>query len=184
MTGAGYLNNARTTQIVREPAMTQDPSVDFLLDVAHKTISAAPCASLITLDESGGPTSRSVAAFSPDADFSKIVVGTHPASRKSIHILKDPRIALSYVDGPNRGYLTVMGVAHIDEGHNDKKAYWVDRFSAFFPDGPESDEYQLMVIRPSCLEIRSFGLKVAEEPTRWSPVILQRGESGAWRPAS
>jgi hypothetical protein len=57
----------------------------------------------------------------------------------------------------------------------------VDRFSGFFPDGPESDEYQLMIVVPKRLELRSFGLKVAEEPTRWSPVILERGEAGEWQ---
>jgi general stress protein 26 len=81
----------------------------------------------------------------------------------------------------NRGYLTVIGNAHINETSEEKKTYWVDRFSAFFPDGPESDDYQLMIVVPERLEIRSFGLKVAEEPTRWSPVILERGTAGEWQ---
>ena len=54
-------------------------------------------------------------------------------------------------------------------------------FNAFFPGGPESDEYTLMVFVPHRLELRSFGLKVAEEPTHWSPVILERGKTGEWR---
>ncbi|MDX1400704.1 MAG: pyridoxamine 5'-phosphate oxidase family protein [Kiloniellales bacterium] len=161
--------------------MSQGTTVEFLLDIAHQTVKAAPCASLITLDESGTPSSRSVAAFPPEADFSKIVVGTHPSSRKTIHVLSDPRVVLSYVDGPNRGYLTIIGTARIDENLEEKKTYWVDRFSAFFPDGPESEDYQLMIIRPKRLEIRSFGLKVAEEPTRWSPVILERDANEAWQ---
>ena len=48
----------------------------------------------------------------------------------------------------------------------------VDRFSAFFPDGPASDDYHLIVVTPARLELRSFGLNVAETPTRWSPEIL------------
>ena len=161
--------------------MTQDPSVKSLLDVAQETITAAGCASLITVDESGCPSSRSVAAFPPDGDFARIVIGTHPDSRKNAHVLSDPRVVLSYVDGPNRGYLTVIGKAHIDEKTDERKTYWVDRFSAFFPDGPESDEYHLMIVVPERLELRSFGLKVAEEPTRWSPVILERGTAGEWQ---
>ncbi len=161
--------------------MTQDTSVKSLLDVAEQTISAAGCASLITVDESGHPSSRAVAAFPPDAGFSRIVIGTHPASRKNVHVLRDPRVVLSYIDNANRGYLTVIGNAHIDDKSEEKKTYWVDRFSAFFPDGPESDEYQLMIVVPERLEPRNFGLKVAEEPTRWSPVILERGEAGEWQ---
>ena len=161
--------------------MTQDPSVKSLLDVAQQTITAAGYASLITVDESGNPSSRAVAAFPPDADFARVVIGTHPDSRKNVHVLKDPRVLMSYVDNSNRGYVTVIGKAHIDDKSEERKTYWVDRFSAFFPGGPDSDEYQLMIVVPERLEVRSFGLKVAEEPTHWSPVILERGEAGEWQ---
>ena len=161
--------------------MTQDPSVKSVLDVAQQTIAAAGCASLITMDESGHPSSRAVAAFPPDANFARVVIGTHPDSRKNVHVLKDPRVLMSYVDNSNRGYVTVIGKAHIDDKSEERKTYWVDRFSAFFPGGPDSDEYQLMIVVPERLEVRSFGLKVAEEPTHWSPVILERGEAGEWR---
>jgi len=161
--------------------MTQDPSVKSVLDVAQQTIAAAGCASLITMDESGHPSSRAVAAFPPDADFARVVIGTHPDSRKNVHVLKDPRVLMSYVDNSNRGYVTVIGKAHIDDKSEERKTYWVDRFSAFFPGGPDSDEYQLMIVVPERLEVRSFGLKVAEEPTHWSPVILERGEAGEWQ---
>jgi general stress protein 26 len=161
--------------------MTQDPPVEALLDVAQQTITAAGCASLITLDETGHPSSRSVAAFPPDDDFARIVIGTHPDSRKNAHVLRDPRVVLSYVDNSNRGYLTVIGRARIEANSDEKTTYWADRFSAFFPDGPDSDEYQLMMVVPERLELRSFGLKVAGEPTRWSPVILDRGEAGEWQ---
>ncbi len=80
-----------------------------------------------------------------------------------------------------RGYLTVIGNAHIDDNTEERKTYWVDRFSGFFPDGPESDEYQLMFVVPERLELRSFGLKVAEAPIHWTLVILQRGKAGEWR---
>ena len=160
--------------------MTQEQSVESLLDIARQTITAAGYASLITVEESGHPSSRAVAAFAPDADFSRIVIGTHPDSRKTVHVLRDPRVVLSYIDGPNRGYVTVIGNAHIDDNIEQRKTYWVDRFSGFFPGGPESDEYQLMIVVPERLELRSFGLKVAEEPTRWSPEILERGAAGEW----
>lgn len=161
--------------------MSQKKSAEFLLDVARQTITAAGCGSLITLDESGYPSSRSVAAFPPDEDFSRIVIGNHPNTRKTVHVKRDPRVAIAYVDGPNRGYLTVIGKAHIDENSEERKNYWMDRFNAFFPDGPESDEYQLMIVVPERLELRSFGLKVAEEPTHWSPAIIERDKAGAWQ---
>jgi hypothetical protein len=38
-----------------------------------------------------------------------------------------------------------------------------------------------MIVVSERLEIRSFGLKVAEAPTRWSPIILERGEADEWQ---
>ncbi len=133
------------------------------------------------MDEIGDPSSRAVAAFPPDPDFSRIAIGTHPDSRKTVHVRDDPRVVLSYIDNANRGYITVIGNARIDENSEERITYWVDRFSAFFPGGPESEEHQLMIVFPESLEVRSFGLKVAEEPTRWRPVLLERGEDGEWR---
>ena len=161
--------------------MAEEASVSSFLDVAQQTITAAGCASLITVDESGNPSSRAVAAFPPDEGFSRIVIGTHPDSRKNVHVLNDPRVVLSYIDNTNRGYLTVIGKAHIDPESKDRTTYWVERFSAFFPGGPESNKYQLMIVVPERLELRNFGLKVAEEPTRWSPAILERAGGSTWR---
>lgn len=111
--------------------MSTSPDITSMLDIAQQTIAAAGCASLVTLDEQGQPSSRAVAAFAPDGNFSRIVVGTHPASRKTGHVRRNPRVCLSYVDVTNRGYVTVLGDAHISDDAQDKKEYWVDRFTAF-----------------------------------------------------
>ena len=160
--------------------MTQNADIRSLLHVAEETIAAAGCASLITIDESGLPSSRPVAAFPPDPEFSRIVIGSDTGSRKTAHLRSDPRVVLSYVDMQNRGYLTVIGRVHFSDDADERKTYWTDRFSAFFPGGPESSEYMLIVVVAERLELRSFGLNVAAEPTRWSPVILKRGEADSW----
>jgi general stress protein 26 len=160
--------------------MEDEYTVEFLLDVARQTVEAAGTASLVTLDENGAPSSRSIAAFAPDDDFARFVIGSNLESRKVDHIERDPRVLLTYLDGANRGYLTVVAKAYIERDAAERTTYWVDRFSAFFPGGPESDEYQLMIVVPERLELRSFGLKVADKPTRWSPVMLERDNAGAW----
>ena len=97
--------------------MAEIRRLESLLDVARQTIEAAGCASLVTIDESSRPSSRAVAAFAPDEGFSRIVIGTHPDSRKTIHILRHPTVVLSHVEVANRGYLTVLGSARVDEGN-------------------------------------------------------------------
>jgi general stress protein 26 len=160
--------------------MEDEYAVEFLLDVARRTVEAAGTASLVTMDETGAPSSRSIAAFAPDDDFARFVIGSNLESRKVDHIERDPRVLLTYLDSANRGYLTVVAKAHIEQDSEERHSYWVDRFSAFFPGGPDSGEYQLMIVVPERLELRSFGLKVPDTPTRWSPVMLERGGGVAW----
>ncbi len=92
--------------------MNQDADMKSLLDVAEQTVAAAGCASLITMDEAGLPSSRPVAAFPPDPGFSRIVIGSDTGSRKTVHVRNNPHVVLSYVDMQNRGYLMVIGEAH------------------------------------------------------------------------
>lgn len=37
-----------------------------------------------------------------------------------------------------------------------------------------------MIVIPERQELRSFGLKVADKPTRWWPVMLERDDAGTW----
>jgi general stress protein 26 len=79
---------------------------------------------LITLDETAAPSARAVAAFGPDVDFSRIVIGTHPDSRKTHHVRNTPTVVLSYIDAGNRGYLTVIGRAALDDSLKQRQEYW------------------------------------------------------------
>ena len=161
--------------------MIQSSDNAALLNVAKQMIVAAECASLITVDQSGQPSSRAVRPFPPDDDFTKIVISTHPDSRKTVHVRNKSKVVLSYIDAPSRGYVTVIGKGILNDRLEDKKSFWADPFEAFWPGGPESDEYLLIEVSPDRLELRSFVLGVAEEPTRWSPVTLERAATGTWQ---
>lgn len=164
--------------------MSQSADIKGLLHVVDQMMEAAECASLITIDESGQPSSRAVRPFPPDDEFTKIVISTHPDSRKTVHVRNNSNVVLSYVDAPNRGYVTVIGKAVVNDRLEDKKSFWADPFSAFWPDGPESDEYLLIEVSPQRIELRSFILGLADEPTRWSPLTLERVATGAWQQTS
>jgi general stress protein 26 len=161
--------------------MNDDTSVKTLLDVAQRMMAEAKTAFLVTLDETGCPASRVVNPFAPEADFARIVVPTHPASRKTRHIEGDPRVVLSYLDGPNQGYVTLVGRAELSDDLEERKAHWLGWFTVFWPDGPESDGYRLLLVAPERIELRSFKLGVAGDPTHWSPVILARDDAGHWQ---
>ena len=163
--------------------MTRSDDVGTALDVANKMMAAAVYASFITNDASGQPTSRAVRPFLPDEDFTRIVVATHRDTRKTRDVQRVGTAVLSYIDAPNRGYVTVTGKAVLNEDPGDKRAFWAERaesFSAFWPEGPESEDYLLIEVTPQRIELRSYLLGVAEQPTRWTPVTLERTSSGEW----
>ncbi len=75
--------------------MTQSPDTKALLDAAKQIMTAAGCASLITVDESGLPSSRAVRTFLSDDKFTKIVIPTHPDSRKTVQVRNNSNVVLS-----------------------------------------------------------------------------------------
>ena len=162
--------------------MTQDSDVGAVLNVAKQIMTAAGCAALITVDESGLPSSRPVRTIPSDDEFTKITIPTHPDSRKTQHVRGNSHVVLSFIDTPTRGYVTFIGEAVLNDRLEDKKAAWSEPFSAFWPDGAESEAYLLIDFTPKRMEIRSYTQGIAEEPTRWTPVILERTDTGGWQP--
>jgi general stress protein 26 len=161
--------------------MTKNSDIEALLDVGMQIVTAAGCASFITMDEIGLPSSRPVRTFPSDAEFTKITIPTDLNSRKTVQARNNPRVVLGYVDLPTRGYVTVSGNAELNDRLEDKKAVWMDAFSAFWPDGPESESYLLIEVTPERIELRSYTQGVAEDPTRWTPVALERAGAGGWQ---
>ena len=161
--------------------MTQDSDIEALLEVGKQIMTAAGCASLITIDESGLPSSRPVRTFPADDELTKIIIPTDSNSRKTVQARSNSRVLLSYVDAPTRGYVTVIGNAELNDRPEDKKAIWLDPFSAFWPDGPGSESYLLIDVTPERIEMRSYTQGVAEDPTRWTPVTLERTGAGGWQ---
>jgi general stress protein 26 len=161
--------------------MPENPDVSAALNVANQIMSAAGCASIITLDESGLPSSRPVRTLLSDENFSHITIPTDSNSRKTRHVRNNPNIVLSYVDTPSRGYVTMIGKAMLVDRPEDKRAAWLEPFAVFWPDGPESEEYLLIVFTPDQIEMRSYTQGVAESPTRWTPEILTRTDGTGWQ---
>lgn len=161
--------------------MTSNSNVETVMKIAADIVNAAGCASIITLDDSGLPYSRPVRTFPSDEVFSKIVIPSDENSRKTDQVRKNSNVVLSYVDTTSRGYVTLTGHAVLNNKLEDKKAIWMEPFSAFWPGGPESTSYVLIDFKPIRLEIRSYTQGVAEIPTEWTPLTLEKSEDNGWR---
>lgn len=161
--------------------MSQD--TDAVLEVVRGIMDAAGCASLITIDEAGFPSSRPVRTFPSDDKLTEITIPSDVKSRKTRHAVDNPKVLLSYVDTPSRGYVTIVGEAEVTDHPEKKRAAWVESFAAFWPDGADSPGYVLIVVRPERIETRSYTQGIADTPTFWEPVVLSRADDGGWREA-
>ncbi len=164
--------------------MTDNHDIDTFLDVANQIMTAAGCASIITIDDSGLPSTRPVRTIPSDEQFTKITIPSDINSRKTQQLKNNPNVVLSYVDTPSRGYVTMIGKGKLVDSPEEKQAAWQEPFAAFWPDGPESGDYVLLVIRPDRIEMRSYTQGVAESPTRWTPAILTRTDNRGWQLAA
>lgn len=161
--------------------MIQYSDVSSVLDVVTQIMTAAGCASLITIDEAGLPSSRPVRTFLSDDAFTKITIPSDVNSRKTDHVGNNSNVVLSYIDTPSRGYVTIIGKADLIDSTEEKQAAWVEPLSAFWPDGPESVDFILIVVNPERIETRSYTQGVADSPTHWTPVSLTRTNGGGWQ---
>ena len=161
--------------------MVDDSNIEAVLDVANQIMTAAGCASLITIDESGVPSSRPVRTIPSDELFTKITIPSDVNSRKTRHVGDNSNVVLSYVDVSTRGYVTIIGDGKLVDRAEDKQAAWMEPFAAFWPEGPESEDYLLILVTPERIETRSYTQGVAESPTRWTPVTLTRAKDGGWQ---
>jgi general stress protein 26 len=161
--------------------MTRVIDIDESVTVATKIMDAAGCASIITIDESGLPTSRPVRTFPTNGEIKKIIIPSDENSRKTQQVRKNSNVVLAYVDVSSRGYVTLTGHAELNNNLEDKKALWIETFSSFWPEGPESNNFVLIDFKPSRIEIRSYTQGVAEIPTDWVPLTLERSNGKGWR---
>ncbi len=111
--------------------MTDDTDVGAVLEVASQIMAAAGCASLITIDDSGLPSSRPVRTFPSDEQFTRVTIPSDLNSRKTHQVRSNPYVVLSYIDAPSRGYVTMIGKGVIVDNPEDKQAAWMEPFAAF-----------------------------------------------------
>ncbi|MEE9352359.1 MAG: hypothetical protein V3U78_08870, partial [Thiotrichaceae bacterium] len=61
-----------------------------------------------------------------------------------------------------------------------KKRYWRKVWKMFFPDGSESDNYVVLRIEPSRMEILNFKQNIVPEPFGLKAAVLVN-EDGQWQ---
>jgi general stress protein 26 len=155
-------------QSAQKPAAGAPPR-EAILSAARTIIGKARYASLITLDDKGQPQARLVDPFEPDATF-VVWIGTNPLTRKVGQIQADPRVTMLYFDPASSGYVTLIGRARVVRDPTEKANHWKDAWTPLYKDKNRGDDYVLIRVEPSRLEVVSVALGMINDPKTWRPV--------------
>jgi general stress protein 26 len=140
-------------------------------DKVHATAAKATWAYLATAKGS----QPKVRVVHPAFEDERVWVATGRASAKAGHIDKNPNVELFYQIGTDMVHLTVTGKAKFVEDVTEKKRIWNGKvfdyeLSQFFPDGPESKNFGLMLITPDRIEMTSLPeMMTGKKPEVWRP---------------
>ena len=152
-------------------ATQAQPSRDAIVAAAQSVISKARYATFITLDAAGAPQARIVDPFPVEPDWI-VWIATTSASRKVTEVQREPRVALTYFDTVEQGYVTLTGRAAVVRDPAEKSKRWKEDWAAFYPNKNLGDDYTLIRITTSRLEVSAPSRGMNNDPSTWRPVML------------
>jgi general stress protein 26 len=136
---------------------------------AREVSAKATWAYLATVD---GEQPR-VRVVHPAVEGERVWIATSTSSPKARHIRKNPRVELFYQIGPDMVHLTITGRARFVEDIGEKKRVWNGKvfdyeLGQFWPEGPESKEFALLLIDPQRVELTSLAeMSQGKKPEVW-----------------
>lgn len=109
----------------------------------------------------------------PAIEGGRVWVATGRNSAKARQIGKNPRVELFYQIGSDMVHLTITGRARFVEDALEKKRVWDGKIfdyelGQFWPQGPGSKDFGLMLIEPESAELTSLpDMTQGKSPQRW-----------------
>lgn len=147
------------------PARADDapkpPDRAALVAGAREIMAAQTYCALVTIDETGRPSIRTMNPFPPDEDMT-VWMATNTNSRKLQHIRRDPRVTLYYSNhGTAIGEVSLIGRAELTtdpaEIQKRKRAYWDQAF-------PGLKNLTLIKVVPERLEVVNYKAGLHNDP--------------------
>ena len=162
---------ALVARLAAQTPTPSQPSKEAIFVAARDIMSKARYATFITVDARNAPQARVVDPF-PVEDNWIVWIATTSASRKVAEIRREPRVALSYFDTQDQGYVTLTGTAVIVRDPAEKAKRWKDAWSAFYKDKNRGEDYTLIRVTATRLEVSSPGRNMSNDPITWKPVTV------------
>lgn len=162
---------ALPTATVAQVVYPSSPPRAQVIAAAKDIMQSARYSTLVTIGEDGHPQARIVDPFVPEADFT-VWIATNRFTRKVTEIGRDPRVTLLYFNAAAAEYVTVLGAATLVADSSEKARHWKEEWVAYYKDGPRGDDYLLIRVRPTRLEVVSPRHGLVNDPKTWRPVLL------------
>jgi general stress protein 26 len=156
------------TGLSQSKSLSDSSNLKLLVAARDIMLDAKTC-SLITLDEEGRARARAMDPFIPEQDFT-VWFGTTSKSRKVTQIKNDSRVTLYYFDVETEGYVVINGTAMLVSDEVNIKKYWKEEWASFYPNKKEN--YILIKVIPSWLEVLSSAHGIYNNPTTWQPPVV------------
>ncbi len=153
-------------------AAAKQPPRTKVLAVAREIMEQAHHCALITLGGDGQPQARAMDPFPPAEDMT-VWLATSSATRKVAQLRANSRVTLFYFDPKSQGYVTLLGRAELVRDPAEKAAHWKEAWSSFYKDKSRGDDFVLIKVKPSRLEVVSYMRGLANDPQTWRPVTLE-----------
>jgi general stress protein 26 len=146
-----------------------------VIAAARDIMLAARYCTLVTNGPDGQPQARIVDPFQPDPDWT-IFIATNPLTRKVADIRRDSRVTLLYFVPATSEYVTVVGTAVLDTDARRKAEHWKPEWAGLYKDQNRGDDYQLLRVKASRLEVVSVKRGINNDPATWRPVSVDLPE--------
>jgi len=137
----------------------------------HAVASKATWAYLATVKG----TQPKVRVVHPAFEDRRVWIATGRNSAKAGHIIANANVELFYQIGSDMVHLTVTGSAKFIDDLAEKRRVWTDKIfdydlAQFWPGGPESKEFGLILVSPSRIELTSLAeMGAGQKPQVWRP---------------
>lgn len=107
-----------------------------------------------------------------------MVFSTSPATRKARRIEATGAMTYLVEDRERFAYVSLSGPAQLETSLAARAEHWEEGLRAFFPDGPESDDFVLVVMQTERIEMWSATDGPHPDPYGLAAVALARADGG------
>lgn len=158
-------------------------SVDAVIDAAHDLVRSRRYCIVVTTNEAGRPTARTVQPWRPDGDW-VIRFGTDAGSRKVAEIGHTGHCLLVYADEQRNRTVSIDCRAEIVTELRQRRRWFMPTWTAFWPSGADAPGFVVVECHPETMELWDGRAVVAPDPFGLASRRVVRGTDGWDEPPS